>query len=151
MAGKETVLSAVPRKRDRRDKMHANLIAHIRRISLSFIMKLVHVLPALEKRTRKAGLPNSNGVPNKAPLYVLGSSAAADIAKTEEQSIFPNIYPGTLPSDDSWGTFTDGIGDIYANDPLTASKPLMESYWELYQNPEPDPDPNWEPSNDMLG
>ena len=133
--------------------MHANLIAHIQRICSRFVIKLVHVLPGLEKRARKAGLPTTNGVPNKSPLYVLGSSTttAADIAKTEEQSNFPNLYSGTLPSDDSWGTFTDQDNQTYHLEPLVASLELMQKRWRQYQSTAPDLDPNWGTLDDMLG
>jgi hypothetical protein len=131
--------------------MHANLIAHIQRICSRFVNKLVHVLPGLEKRARKAGLPTSNEVPNKSPLYVLGSSAAVDIAKTEESAHFPNIYSGILPPIGSSGTFTDQDNVTYNIEPLIASPELMQKRWRQYQSTAPDLDPNWETLEDLLG
>ena len=91
--------------------------------------------------------------PNGGPLYLLGCSptAAADIVRADEQSLFENLYPGTLLPIGSYGTFKDQGNVTYNIDPVIASATLMPKRWVSYESPAPDPDPNWEPLEDMLG
>jgi hypothetical protein len=60
--------------------------------------------------------------------------------KTDEGSNFPNIYPGTMPADGSWGTFEDNHGDTYSVHPLIATELTLEQRWDFYQSTAPDPD-----------
>ena len=149
--------------------MNTNLRDRIHQIFSSFIIKvyrlarrmnLRQIFPALELLARKLDLLQSNEdtrnpfVANGGPLYSLGCSptAAKYNLKTDEASDFPNIYPGTMPLDGSWGTFEDNQGDIYSVHPLIATELTLEQRWDSYLSTEPDPDLGWRDlSADQVG
>ena len=127
--------------------MQTNLRDRIYNLISGFMRKLV----PLARRRDKVSATSLHKVED--PLYVLGCSptAAADIVKADEKSgNFPNIYPGIMPPDASWGTYQDNGNTSYQLNPVIATPELIEKRWISYQSTTPDPDPDWEPLEDML-
>jgi hypothetical protein len=81
--------------------------------------------------------------PDGGPLYSLGCSptAANDILKTDERAEFSDLYPGDMPPDGSWGTFTDHNNESFTIHPLIATRGTLEALWDSYQSQAPDPNP----------
>ena len=127
--------------------MQTNLRDRIYNLISGFMRKLV----PLARRRDKVSATSLHKAED--PLYVLGCSptAAADIVKADDRSDFSNIYPGAMPPDGSWGTYTDQNNDTYQVHPLVTSERTMNYVWDFYQSTAPDLNPEWEPLEDMFG
>jgi hypothetical protein len=149
--------------------MSTSFRTHIRKVFLKFKvylrilakqMNLTPVARILESHVSKVILPDGrdefglqavvvpcsnnasiDSIFDKRSIYILGCSptAANDILKTDEGSNLPNIYPGTLSPDGSWGIFTDNKDASYTIHPLTAAQITLEQVWDFYQSTAPEP------------
>jgi hypothetical protein len=136
--------------------MYTNLRHSIHKIFSSFMLHAF--LLARRMNRRKTGLPQPNRVtgnaiaPEGGPLYLSGCSptAASDLLKLDERAEFSDLYPGDMPPDGSWGTFTDHNNESFTIHPLIATRGTLEALWDSYQSQAPDPDPTWEPLDDNL-
>lgn len=101
-------------------------------------------------------LVGTNSLTVPAYEWVFGCSAvsAAMIAGYQDNNGYPNMYSGpanggVAPFDSSiWGTWMDGYGDVYPNNPLVAShqyidgratRGSLDDYWVKYESAAQDP------------
>ena len=118
--------------------------------------------PGFEVQRSSASLPERdiaagvNVLTVPAFTWVFGCSAVSGsmVAGYYDRNGYPNMYTGPtngglMPLDNrSWPTWTDGVGDTYPNNPLTASKSgvddrtsrgSIDDYWIGYNSTAADP------------